>query len=293
MAARQGSIVSVLLLAIACVPSTVETNPAGGIEVRVHPSAASRGEPFTTSDGWTVTVERLAVQGDFVATSLKGDGVHGAFTFSTATEQSLVIVAVPVGVAVVTPALSGRLIGGEAPMVLSDAPASHGIDADLNARFERLADSSTGSGDASPTSTVLFDGGPIKLEQGPAFVLAAHGSKGDRTVRFDLSVADFESPSGATLKVAADALTPVDFTAHAEALFGREDDGAVIFDDIVAADTDGDGVVSPAELRKTFDIHCPGCTPVQRAEGAGAARASGLSLPTLFGNRLAKVLSAR
>jgi hypothetical protein len=290
--ARQGPIVSLGLLgAIACVPATADPDPHGAVEVRVHPSPASRGEPFSTSDGWTVTVERLAVEADFVATPTAATAVHSAFTFSAAEDQSMIVVAVPAGPAVVVPLLSGRFIGGMEPMVLSDEPASHGVDAALSDRLERLADSAEAVEEPSVDAARdagFFDFGP----QGPAFILAARGTKGDKTVRFDLSVADLASPSGAPLRIAADALTPVDFTAHAEALFTSEDDGAVIFGDIAAADTDGDGVVSPAELRKTFDIHCPGCTDIERAEGAATARASGLSLPTLFGNRLAKFLGA-
>ena len=53
-----------LAVASACVPVGTAANedaPAGGLEVSLAPSAATKGVPFTATDGWTVTIEEFAI----------------------------------------------------------------------------------------------------------------------------------------------------------------------------------------------------------------------------------------
>ncbi len=48
----------------ACVPSAEEPKPRGAIGFSLVPSQATRGVPFTTRDGYTLTIERLVVRLD-------------------------------------------------------------------------------------------------------------------------------------------------------------------------------------------------------------------------------------
>ncbi len=50
----------IVTLVAACVPATEERAPRGAAGVVVEPSAATRGEPIVTSDGWTVRFEKFA-----------------------------------------------------------------------------------------------------------------------------------------------------------------------------------------------------------------------------------------
>jgi hypothetical protein len=268
------------LVPAACVPATDESAPRGAVGLVTHPSAATFGEPFVTSDGWTVHVETLAIQAFFVAVPNDGKegGFGGTYIFRASDEQQFVVPGIPAGRAKATLTLTRRLITPGDDPGLADPPALHGVEPALDARFGRAGDGDIfldvppgvvglpGEADAGADSTK--NGGSTNL--GPSLVLVARGEKAGRTVRLDVSFDGVASAHDQFVDVKADALTNTRLLVRAEALFTRED-GFLTFDDVARADLDGDGNISAAELRH-FDVpSCPKCTDSEKATAAEKA----------------------
>lgn len=90
----------------------------------------------------------------------------------------------------------------------------------------------------------------------PELYLVARAERAGRVVRVDSPlVSDNEAISFSTT-VAANAFTTSEIGVHAEALF-TTNEGALVFDDIVASDVNADGRVSAGELRATKALAPP------------------------------------
>lgn len=60
-------------LLASCVPSTDDLDPRGAAGFLMNPSAATRGEPFDTADGYRITIDRLVLLLDVQADPVPGD----------------------------------------------------------------------------------------------------------------------------------------------------------------------------------------------------------------------------
>jgi hypothetical protein len=89
------------LFLLACVPATEDLNPRGAAGFDLVPSATSRGESFTTADGYTLTIERAVFTMQAVTRS---SGASGEFfgsteeaTWDSNTQTLLFVRALPIG----------------------------------------------------------------------------------------------------------------------------------------------------------------------------------------------------
>jgi hypothetical protein len=219
-------------------------------------------------------VDRIAVEVVFNAATaatpqqnakgVTANTVGGEYVLDASKEQVLVLRAVPAQHAEVNLQLTNRLT--DSPTFLSDPPEAHGVDAALDARFSERADSS----DPMPSD------GSVALPEGPSVIVAAHGVKGGRTVRFDLGLDAFGAPISGGIDLQANELTSLTFEVQAEALFTNQ--FGLTFAEFDAADRDRDGVISPHEVR-LYDVPaCKGCTDEQAAEKSADASQNALSV---------------
>jgi hypothetical protein len=275
----------VLVLALAtCVPAGTDESPHGAAGIMIRPSPASRGQPLATADGWTIWVDRLAVQvlisAHDVSSSYTGGGA--LYAFSAASDQQFVIRALPVGQVLVGVSLTG-LENDETEAILADPPAAHGIGPDIAARFQEQPDSV--DPDGMPLGLRDLDAGFESssfggLSFGPTIVIAVHAEKGERIVTFDLSLGEPDRDERRRpLSIQPNAVANIDVPLDVEALFTNEA-GVVVFDDIAAADIDGSGQISPEELRRLNVPPCPGCTEAQKTAAIQQAVTDGDELAT-------------
>ena len=223
----------------ACVPAAEETDPAGGADVTMVPSAATTGVPFQTPDGWTVTITHVALRamaGDSVTDPTQGNDYAGGGYG-------------PWGVVAVTPECHLRVTGAGAGDVASiailtasvfpnyiDTPLPPcGLDAATLKRFEELADQAS----TDTTSPVL-----------PNLIIAADAVKGDRhiTISAAMNLAAASPQNTAFVVIEANAGAAVRFPVNAETLFIPAEDYGVSMDEIAAADANADGIVTGVEL---------------------------------------------
>ncbi len=220
------------------------------------PSGASRGEPFTTVDGYTITVERLVIialvtSNDATAFDTFGRvvrGTRGAAVFQRA---------LPLGESEVRLGLQGLYIGVYGQNAARQVEDWDQLGPDEQARMSRAADSTVPSG----------SGGAV----GPAALLDVRATRGSATFVMRVSLASTalyaDHSRTATLRVARDALALTPAQLRAEAFFGDH------FETFAAADSDGDGVVTREELLKApiaptdgGDLTLPGARPVTAME---------------------------
>lgn len=187
---------SLATLIAGCVPSTEEPEPRGAGGFRTEPSAAARGEPFVTSDGWTVRFERFAASAYVSAypDSIQGSGGSLGHVWNGREPVELYAPGVSLGRAEVSLGLTS-LTDYDDGRFQSDV-RQVGLDDALVKRFsERADDRKLGpySGYGNPTVVVTFV-----------------GQKGDRVVRVDLGLAGLGYASAqATVEVHKNALSAV------------------------------------------------------------------------------------
>jgi hypothetical protein len=225
----------------ACVPASEARPPAGAFGFVTEPSPATRGEPFVTSDGWTIRVETLAMQISVSAKPADGSGPYSygrSDTYRIDASKSAEVFAreLPVGAATGTLGLASNYIG-DGSFRRSESTEVIGLSPELDARFEQPAD-------GTPYETTYGS------RNGPSIVLVAQGERDGRIVRLDLSLDVYSSasPSGASGEVVANGLTSASVHVAAEALFHDPGSTSLRFDDLAAADRNGDGRVSGQEL---------------------------------------------
>jgi hypothetical protein len=253
---------------IACVPSSEEVYPRGAVNVIATPSAGTRGEPFMTSDGWTIRVSAMVLQ-----TLIGGQGPppnmisNGAVhLFHASKRQEFVIPRIDEGAAKALLSLTSLGIGPDYARIPGYySGANRDVEPSLIARFAKLADDEDPSPPEDDPSTPEFDESTtVATENGPALLLTGQAEKEGRVIRFDFtlqaSFVDAELP----VKVNRNVLNDVVVTIAVEQLFNRKTRCRIgrqpilvgqprttelMFDEVAAADKDGDGVLSPAELR--------------------------------------------
>lgn len=218
----------------ACVPSTEAGAPRGAAGFDIVPSSASRGEPFTTVDGYTITVERLVVialvsSNDATVFDTYGRvlrGTQGGAVFQRA---------LPLGESQVRLGLQGLYIGPYGQNAARQVEAWDELSPAEQTRLSQTADSSVPSG----------SGGGL----GPAALLDVRATRGGTTfvMRVSLASTGFYSDrtNEATLRVERDALALTPAQLRAEAFFGAGEKRFATFAD---ADVDGDRVLSRDEL---------------------------------------------
>lgn len=220
----------VLAVLASCVPASEPRPPAGAAGFAVEPSPGARGTPFTTDDGWTLTVDALVVRAyvDVTPATPRFYGGSDDFLFDATTRQELWVPAVPVGPASVTAYLRGRYIY-EGSERYADDVLVFGVGDDVAARFSRPAD---GGGSTD----------------GPSVLLSVRGARGGRSVRLALALAADAGTSlgsAAPVEVRESAVALTDLEVAPEAVFG----GGLAFGALADADGDGDGEISADELR--------------------------------------------
>jgi hypothetical protein len=254
----RSAFVSIALILAACVPASDPAPPAGALGFAVEPSAATRGEPVVTSDGWTMRFERVAFQMSVSAMSTSPDksshtsyGQSGTFRFDASQSVQIFSRAIAVGPATAQLAFQGTYIGnGDFKPSREDETENIGLSDEDKARFFVRSDVSASSGYVS--------------YNGPSMLLVVRAERPGRAVGLDLT---FDLPAGYAPSsqrmhdVVADALVTIPITAQVEALFQDDNTHEAHFEDFAVADINGDGMVSATELN---DAVCNSC----RALGA-------------------------
>jgi hypothetical protein len=265
----RGRLAVVLGVASACVPRTAAVAPRGAIAIATVPSPGSRGEPFVTTDGWTVRVEQLVLLARFSATSGHGTGdprelkprtgEARAWLFRASDPVEPIVRAIDEGPAraLIEFEVGFAIFGGGLHVNEEPRRIVRAVDGALEQRFREAADNE---------GERCVRGDAECFEFGPSFHLVATAERGTRTERVDLAplyggigrISISEEREVPTV-VVANELTRVELPVRAEALF-TDEEGTLLFDDIAGADTNGDGIVSTAEL-ETADSKVTRNTP--------------------------------
>jgi hypothetical protein len=250
----------------ACVPATEELAPRGAAGVVVEPSAATRGEPIVTSDGWTVRFEKFA----FMAIQ-RADTGSSSYSQSSepqvwgASRGEAYIPALPVSVYDVDLQLNGLYLASSRfpdDMILkpSDVKTSPDVEPAIVQRFLELPDNNRPNPYPNEYS----------VDFGPSVVFALRAEKAGRTYSMELAletrdVFDTTIRAGSRVEVHANALAFAGWEAHAERLLDESSTGELRFSDIAAADDNGDrdGHVTAAELREVKMVDAASCAQAE------------------------------
>ena len=219
----------------ACVPPTDEPAPRGAAGVDTVPSAETAGTPFTTADGWTVTLEKLVLQVSVSATPESREyGSSDPYVFDARKPARMFTPALPLGTAHVTVTPYGRYIGYRDNNYLERIERIN-VDDETNERFNRLPD----------------EGQDSQYTPGPSVVIAARAERGASVITLDLAL-----NVTAISRIARDEEygVPVDVRKNELGSFELLIDAKQIFagfDYIARSDADRDGIVTASELEAT------------------------------------------
>lgn len=233
-------------LLLACVPASEKRPPAGAAGFTTEPSAAARGEPVTTADGWTVTFTKVVVQAYVNVYAVQGADLDQGFSGSNdvwlwngsrpAEIFARELGAGPWEIGVNLMTHYGSYEDGDDPVV------NVGVSPSDEARFRMTADTTAFR---DPIDTTFSN------NQGPNVLLALRAEKGSRVVSLDLSwtaVSTYNTTeTHVRRQVRADAVDLGPLLVEPERLLLEVDD-ALRFGPIAAADTNKDGWVTPEEL---------------------------------------------
>jgi hypothetical protein len=239
---RVGLSILAMAVALSCVPAAAVRDPRGAAGAIVEPSAASRGEPFETSDGWTVRIEAIALHAALTTSpeavdAGEGEGRPpegkeldgGAFVWDGARSAELVVPGLQVGSFALKIALRGKRLDN-GPVVVSS--------------FENLH--------PDPTIAARLLAPPSEREKTPAppsFFLAVRGEKAGRVVAFEVTVRASSRDLVRAIDVRADNVVFVPIEVAAEQLFFADaSPGSSSFEEFADADGSGDGHLSLDEL---------------------------------------------
>ncbi len=241
MSRRLGAVA--ILACAACVPASEALPPAGGFGFVTEPTPATRGESFVTSDGWTVSIETIAMHISVSAETTQKDSVHfgnRTETYRIDASKSVVVYtrAIPVGAVSGGIGLTSNYVGdGNFRENEDDYVTNANLSGELNARFKRVADASPYQGDYAP--------------YGPSLVIVARAEKGDVVMRLDAAMDVYSGSLNDRGRfqgeVIADTLATTPVTIRGEALF-EGPPGVLTFDDLAAADLNNDGYITGPEL---------------------------------------------
>ena len=237
-----------ILLALACaacVPASEEAPPTGAFGFTTEPSPATRGEPFTTTDGWTVRIDKVAVQVNVSASpteqgpEIRYYGSSEGYRFDARRSVQVFARALPAGPAAANINLSSTYLS------IGDFDASDydenieviGVAPEDSARFLVQSDVSTSRDGYTSYS-------------GPSMLLVLRAQKGPRVISLDLTLDLYSGYSDGRFVgvVQDDALVTVPLGIAVEALFEDERARVLRFDDFADADADENGVISGQEL---------------------------------------------
>jgi hypothetical protein len=218
------------VLLFGCVPASEELPPAGAAGFDTVPSERTKGQPFTTEDGWTIRVEKLFVQVSVAASPERRQyGSSEPWVFDAQKPARIFARALPVGPASMNIALYGRYISdGD----YFDRVERINVDDETNARFERLPDEGQDSG----------------YTPGPSVLLAVRAERAGRIATLDLALnvtstgpRSFDEAFGVGVDVREDDISSVALPIDAALFFP-------VFDDVAASDANGDGTITASEL---------------------------------------------
>lgn len=230
---RRASLLFLSLLLAACVPASEEAPPRGAAGVEAVPSAETQGTPFVTTDGWTITIEKLVLQVSVSATpeKLLYSGRSEPYVFDAQKPALMFARALPIGSARVTITPYGRYIGYSENDYLERVERIN-VDDETNARFNRLPD----------------EGQDSCYTPGPSVVLAARAERNGIVVTLDAALNVLTSSRrsrdaefGTPVEVRRNDVSSVELVIDAKAIFPA-------FEDIARSDADGDGAVTASEL---------------------------------------------
>lgn len=261
------------VLAFGCVPASDELPPTGAAGFVTAPSPATRGEPFTTDDGWLLRIEKVALSVWVQASgaSYDYDGIYdgrrygsGGWLFDAARPTVVYAPEISPGGVSVSAMLRGNylFVGRENPR---DRRRLVGVAPEIAARFNQPPDE--GFDDSYGGLYGRYPSG-----DGPSILLAVRAERAGRTERMEIVLA-VETYSGSTtsrgvlLNVREDDVVAGTLDIRAEELF-RGGAGRLAFDEFAAADVDHDGTVTIAELRAArTTCKCPVTAPAHPSTG--------------------------
>lgn len=270
-----------------CVPASEPHEPAGAAGFVTEPSPASRGEPFTTDDGFTLHFEELVLQAyTSVSPAERVERSYSAgtdrFRWNARDRVELFATALFVGPWRVRVELYDGLSSSSDE---SDDVVDRGVDPKLARRFRESADEG---------EEEQLDFG-IRLRHGPAALIILRAEKDGRSVRLDAAIGPSlystgNLDGGPAFDVQANALVVRPLAISAERLFlGTTTQGQRFeFEPFAAADGDGDGHVTTDELRNVT-VSCPNC-PVLGAQPPGGPKGT---LLDVLRSRLRSMLVSR
>jgi hypothetical protein len=210
----------------ACVPATEETAPRGAIAFKTQASPAARGEPFLTSDGWTVHLDVFAVAARFYVRSEQMEQAT-VWLFQPAHPIEPLIPGMPAG------PVEAQVSVWTIPLPIAGFRQTGRLDPGVAERFTR------------PTGAAPARGTP----RSPGAYLKGRAERAGRVVTFDVAVEGWvERGFDDVVTVSADTIAPCGVLVKPESLFTNAS-GKVVFDDLAAVDRDGDGVLTMPELQ--------------------------------------------
>jgi hypothetical protein len=236
------------LLTAACVPATEELNPGGAVGFDLVPSATSQGEPFTTSDGFTLTVERAVLAMDITLNTSSQKNLSSVNSredavWDTRTQALIFLRALPIGQVFVSyrlSSISSYDLGDtrEAGYRATSRDLSSFTKADLDRIRSWIANSRNTSNISSGRIVVSAKKGGQSWTLD--VVLPAWFKAGSDTDGPEIS-----------FNVKQDALERRTVTVMLENLFRRANmDTTLRFQAFVDADLNRDGTIDEAELSK-------------------------------------------
>ena len=256
--------------AFACVPSTDDLNPAGAAGFALVPSAATRGEPFSTEDGYVVTIDAVVILLDLFAYPRRdypysAEGLQGGndtVLISGKRTEPLYLPGVSTGETTLNVSFSQLFLGADSIL----EPVTDDAVREYLPRFEQPADLILEFGEPRPSPPPF----------GPSMLISLHAVGNGRTYRssFTLDVDSVTTNVGPSMLVTANSLQTAPLDVRAELLFmdvdtcgnrcsagyGEDHAGPPYSDEALAslppvfgpfalADADGDGIITGAELR--------------------------------------------
>jgi hypothetical protein len=223
---------SALAVALAgCVPNTEEPEPRGAAGYSLLPSDATRGVPFVTEDGFTVTIERAAIRCNVGATI--GQGFTATLT-SLRSPVDVFTSGIPEGRTTILFSLQARgSREGEDEWNLDVSPLD---DARFSVKPETATEERNQFGDA------------IR----PVLLLVLRAARGAESYRMNVTFAGRgvgDTVISVPVDVKRDTLTTVPLPVRIERLFSKSDAGSALrFASFATADRNKDGVIEGAEL---------------------------------------------
>ena len=224
-----------LALLTCCVPASEKAPPAGAAGFDTEPSDPTKGDPYGTADGWTVTIDKLILQVTVAAQpASRGYGETDPYIFDARSPQRIFVRALPTGPAVLRIDWYGRYVN----------------DTDPNRDpFENIESLGVSPDDAKRFLHTPDDAKAVPYSSGPSAVVAVTGTKDGRRVHLELAVnaaasKSFDPTTGVTgrsVTIPEDDIDAVPLPLRAETVFPS-------FENIAARDADGDGVVTITEL---------------------------------------------